>query len=220
MITDSFSFFVFEEIRINTGGDQITGPGGEIFIEDEYFNSGSQYVKAVDVAGTDDDVLYQSERYTNNKGSFGYEIPVAISGEYDIRLHFAEIFFGVDANQLDKGAGSRVFDVVIEGQEVLSNFDILAETDPATALVKDFDNVNVSDGFVSIYFNGIVQSPKVNGIEILSKDTFEGGSTNADIVITSPSNGWDVNQPLKSLLGWKIGWSMRVTRIYTITLMM
>lgn len=197
MITDSFSFFVFEEIRINTGGDQITGPGGEIFIEDEYFNSGSQYVKAVDVAGTDDDVLYQSERYTNNEGSFGYEIPVALSGEYDIRLHFAEIFFGVDANQLDKGAGSRVFDVVIEGQEVLSNFDILAETDPATALVKDFDNVNVSDGFVSIYFNGIVQSPKVNGIEILSKDTFEGGSTNADIVITSPSNGWDVNQPFE-----------------------
>lgn len=195
MVADSFSFFVFNEIRINAGGDQITGPGGNIFEADVYFNSGGEYSKTVPVAGTDDDTLYQTERYTSNKGSFGYEIPVAVSGEYDIRLHFAEIFFGVDEDQLDKGAGSRVFDVVIEGETVLSNFDILAETDPATALVKDFDNITVSDGFVSIYFNGVVQSPKVNGIEILSKDAFEGGSTNAKIQIISPSNGWDVNQP-------------------------
>ncbi|WP_276166298.1 malectin domain-containing carbohydrate-binding protein [Zobellia alginiliquefaciens] len=195
MAAKSFSFFVFEEIRINAGGDQITGPEGEIFKEDEYFNSGSEYGKTVDIVGTDDDELYQSERYTNNKGSFEYQIPVALSGEYDIRLHFAEIFFGVDENQLDKGPGARVFNVVIEGNEVLSNFDILSETDPATALVKEFDNITITDGFASIFFNGVVQSPKVNGIEILSKDTFEGGTaTNAKITITSPSNGWDVNK--------------------------
>lgn len=194
---DSYSFFVFEEIRINTGGNQITGPGGEIFDADEYFNTGYIYSNEVDIANTEDDELYQVERYTNNEGSFGYEIPVAISGEYDIRLHFAELYFGVDPSQLDAGPGSRVFDVVIEGQEVLSSLDILDEVGPATALVKDFNNVTISDGFASILFNGVIQSPKINGIEILSKDTFEGGSTNADIIITSPSNGWDVNQPFE-----------------------
>ncbi|MDO6807541.1 malectin domain-containing carbohydrate-binding protein [Zobellia galactanivorans] len=193
MVTDSFSFFVFEEIRINTGGNEITGPGGEIFKKDEFFNSGSKYSINVPVVGTEADDLYQTERYTNNKGAFGYEIPVALSGEYDIRLHFAEIYYGVDKDQLDKGPGTRVFDVVIEGKEVLSNFDILAETDPATALVKEFDNVTISDGFASIYFNGVERSPKVNGIEILSKDTFDKGDVNANITIISPSNGWDVN---------------------------
>ncbi|MBC6998001.1 malectin domain-containing carbohydrate-binding protein [Cytophaga sp. FL35] len=197
MATDSFSFFVFEEIRINVGGNQVTGPGGEIFQADNYFNTGSVYVNEVTIEGTAYDELYQSERYSSNKGSIAYEIPVALTGEYDIRLHFAELFFGVDEDKLDEGAGSRVFNVVIEGQEVLSNFDILAETDPATALVKDFDNVNISDGFASIIINGVVESSKINGIEILSKDTFEGGSTNADIIITSPSNGWDVNQPFE-----------------------
>ncbi|MBU2945676.1 malectin domain-containing carbohydrate-binding protein [Zobellia uliginosa] len=197
MVSDNLSFMVFEELRINAGGNEVVFEGNT-FIADAYFNGGYTYSKAIDIEGTTNDAIYQSERYGPNSGGYGYDIPVGVSGEYDIRLHFAEIFFSVDENQLDKGAGTRVFNVVIEGEQVLTNFDILEETNPSTALVKEFNNVSITDGFASIYINGVEQSAKINAIEVLSPDTFEESTpTDSNITITSPSNGWDVNQPFE-----------------------
>ncbi|MFC4097448.1 PQQ-dependent sugar dehydrogenase [Euzebyella saccharophila] len=196
ILTDSFAFSVFEETRINAGGGDIT-INGDIFIADQYSSGGAVYSEEVPIENTAGDALYQTERFATGTGGFGYEIPVGISGEYDVRLHFAEIYFGVPGGA-EGGPGSRVFNVVIEGQEVLTDFDILAETEPATALTKEFDNILITDGFASILLNGNIQSPKISGIEILSPDTFEGGpAEDVDITITSPSNGWNVNQPFE-----------------------
>ena len=196
IVSDTYGFSVFEEIRINAGGGEVT-LDGSVFSPDRFNVGGAVYSENVPIEGTTDDELYQTERYATGTGGFGYEIPVGVSGEYDIRLHFAEIFFGVEGGQ-EGGAGSRVFNVVVEGEQVLTDFDILAETGPATVLTKEFDNISVTDGFASILLNGNVQSPKISGIEILSPDTFEGGPpADSDITITSPSNGWDVNQPFE-----------------------
>ncbi|MGB7395703.1 MAG: PQQ-dependent sugar dehydrogenase, partial [Pricia sp.] len=189
----NYLFSIFEEIRINAGGPEIN-VAGQTFLADEYFTGGNLFDTDSPIEGTSDDALYQTERF----GTFNYEIPVSVAGEYDIRLHFAEIFFGLPGGGSDGGAGSRVFNVTIEGNPVLSNFDILSETDPATALAKELDNISVTDGFVSIAFTSITESPKLSGIEILAPGTFDGGGeTDADITITSPSNGWDVNQPFE-----------------------
>ncbi|CAM4384929.1 malectin domain-containing carbohydrate-binding protein [Zobellia nedashkovskayae] len=199
MVSENLSFMLFQEFRLNAGGGEVTFEGNTFIADnEEYYTGGDTYTQIIDIAGTTNDAIYQSERYGANSGGYGYDIPVGVAGEYDIRLHFAEIFFSVNENQLDKGVGTRIFNVVIEGEQVLTNLDILSETDPATALVKEFDNISITDGFASIYINGVEESAKINALEILSPDTFEGGTpTDANITILSPSNGWDVNQPFE-----------------------
>ena len=193
ILTNSYSFDLIGDVRINSGGPQVIW-SGDTFIADQFGTSGTPFTANIPISGTTDDELYQTEIYGPIGGAFSYEIPVGGSGEYDIRLHFAELFFGVGGQS--GGAGTRVFDVTIEGNVVLSNFDILSEVAPATALAKEFNNILINDGFASIVFTGVTQSAKVNGIEILDNNTF-GDPTNADITITSPSNGWDVNQPFE-----------------------
>lgn len=193
IVTNSYPFDLIGNVRINSGGPQVVW-SGDTFIADQFGIGGTTYADAIPIDGTTDDELYQTEIFGPTGGTFSYEIPVGVSAEYDIRLHFAELFFGVGGQA--GGPGSRVFDVSIEGNTVLSNFDILSEVSPATALAKEFNNVLINDGFASIAFTGVAQSAKVNGIEILDNTTF-GESTNADITITSPSNGWDVNQPFE-----------------------
>jgi Malectin domain len=62
--------------------------------------------------------------------------------------------------------GARVFNVKIQGATTFSNLDIFAEAGANAALVKGAD-VLVSNGQVSIEFDNIVQTAKVNAIEIL-----------------------------------------------------
>ncbi|WKX76451.1 PKD domain-containing protein [Zobellia laminariae] len=190
IVNESFSFSTISSVRVNSGGLQTTW-GGQIFSEDNFSSGGTVFTNERPIDGTLDDTLYQTERF----GNFSYEIPVVSNGEYDIRLHFAELYFGVE--NTPGGIGSRIFNVTIEGTPVLTNFDILAEVPAATALQKEINNVSVTDGFVSISFTSIANNPKISGIEVLPPDTFVGLENQPKITITSPSNGWDVNQPFE-----------------------
>ena len=193
VMTGNYPFSIFDEVHINTGGPEVILVG-QTFIADQYSVGGDLFDNDMPIEGTNDDVLYQTERF----GSMSYEIPVPVAGEYDIRLHFAELFFGLPGPGSGGGVGSRIFTVVIEGNSVLTSFDILSEVAPATALAKELDNVSITDGFASIEFISETQSPKISGIEILSPGTFTGGGGNdTDITIISPLNGWDVNQPFE-----------------------
>ncbi|MBK7366570.1 MAG: hypothetical protein IPJ04_01355 [Candidatus Eisenbacteria bacterium] len=44
-----------------------------------------------------------------------------VPGRHRLRLYFAETYSGITA------AGQRVFDVEVEGETVLSNFDVFAQ---------------------------------------------------------------------------------------------
>ncbi|AYN67199.1 PKD domain-containing protein [Euzebyella marina] len=187
IVTEDYSFSIISSIRINVGGPQLTY-GAETFIADQYSTGGSLFSASMPINGTTQDELYQTERF----GSFSYEIPVPVSGEYDIRLHFAELYFGIGS--VPGGPGTRVFNVTIEGNPVLTNFDISAEVDPATALQKELDDISITDGFASITLTSINENPKLSAIEILPPDAF---ASTPDIMITSPQNGWSVNQPFE-----------------------
>jgi len=124
---------------INCGGPDFTAADGTVFSADVFHVSGGTFTigDADDIVGTEDDVLYKSER----NGNFGYEIPVPAAGEYKVTLLFAEVWFG--------SADSRIFNVSIEGQEVLSNFDIVAEVGKNVALKKEFE-LEITDGVINI----------------------------------------------------------------------
>ena len=82
----------------------------------------------------------------------GYDIPVA-DGEYTVRLHFAELWFGATGGG-SGGVGSRVFDVSIEGQLVEDNLDVYAAVGADAMLVRNH-TVNVTGGNLNIDFSSI-----------------------------------------------------------------
>lgn len=109
-----------------------------------------------DIAGTDADPVYLAERYD----LMSYRIPLP-NGSYTVKLHFAETF------ELIQSPGERMFNVEIEGQPALTKFDpVAAAGKPMTAVVKTVP-VDVTDGELTIKFIYNIQSPMINGIEIL-----------------------------------------------------
>ncbi len=84
---------------------------------------------------------------------------------YTIRLHFAEL-------DQDISAGRRTFDVLINGTEVLSDFDIVAKTGrPFRATVQQF-TVETAEGALNIELRKTDRSdhePIINGIELAAR---------------------------------------------------
>ncbi len=146
--------------RINCGGSAYTDSQGNAWSADSGYNTGGAYSTGSAIQGTPDPVLYQSERYDLSPApELVYSLAVP-PGSYEVRLHFANIYAGTS------GVGQRVFDVEIEGQLVLDNFDIIAEAGDLTALVRELD-VAVDDGALNISFFHVVENPKINAIEVL-----------------------------------------------------
>jgi len=76
--------------RLNSGSSSsYTDTEGQTWDADTYFSGGKTYSVSDPIAGTDDDALYQSERF----GSQTYQVPVN-NGRYTVRLHFSEIYYG------------------------------------------------------------------------------------------------------------------------------
>ncbi|MEM7669968.1 MAG: malectin domain-containing carbohydrate-binding protein, partial [Pseudomonadota bacterium] len=106
------------------------------------------------------EVLFETERFGNQQYDFDVE-----DGDYTVNLYFAEIFA--------TAPGSRVFDVAIEGEAVLSGYDIFAEAAAQTggsgqnvAILESFD-VTVNDGNLDIDFTTLVDNAKISAIEII-----------------------------------------------------
>jgi glucosylceramidase len=152
---------------INAGGSAAGG-----FQADTFFSGGTpatttDSVSTSGVGSPAPQAVYQSERY----GNFTYTLPNLSAGAtYTVHLHFAEFFWST--------AGQRVFNVSINGHQVLTSFDIIAATGAKDrALVEQFTTTASSGGQIVIQFSTVVDNAKVSGIEIIP-----GGSGSATSV--------------------------------------
>jgi hypothetical protein len=119
------------------------------------------------IAGTDEDVLYLREQSSNgDKKPFRYQIPLP-NGNYVVRLHFAEIYWGAPGGGVNGGPGSRVMGVTIENVPKLINFDVAAEVGTATAIIKNIP-VTVADGNLNINWSATVNRPMICAVEVYS----------------------------------------------------
>ena len=158
-------------LKINCGGDSVT-ENGITFLADNYSNGGRETSNDLGGAITDAEIdIYTTERSSINNANpnFGYKIPIT-NGDYTIKLHFAEIYFTGQSGKGANGSGRRVFDVILEGNTVLDEYDINADVGSLTAVVKTFENISISDGIMNIDFTSTINNPKISGIEILSSD--------------------------------------------------
>ncbi len=149
--------------RINAGGPELTH-NGDLFLADQYFVNGTDFSNASAMVPA----LFQTE-HTNSQPAFDYQIPIP-NGNYEVVLHFAEIFWGATGGG-SGGIGSRIFDVSIEGSLVMDDYDIIADVGTETPVAKTF-NVTVSDGILDLNFSALsatggVDQAKVSAIEIL-----------------------------------------------------
>lgn len=151
-------------LAINAGGDAYTSKDGIRYLADDHFVAGNIYSTTNAIDLTDDDVIYQTERW--NTDSLDYEIPLT-DGVYDVVLKFAEIFH--DAADL------RTFDVLLEGERVVEALDIVREVGASTAYDVRFEAVSVQDGALSISLTGAVDNPKISAIVVYREPN--GGDT-------------------------------------------
>lgn len=171
-IARSSDTMVVVNYRINSGGaTPLTINGKTWEADNKYaFNNIEPYTnpRLHEIAGTDEDLLYLKEQSSNaDKKPFSYEIPID-SGDYVVRLHFAEIYWAAPGTGINGGVGSRIMNIALENQLRLVNLDVTKEAGRgATALVKNLP-VTVTDGKLNIDFAANVNRPMVVAVEVLS----------------------------------------------------
>lgn len=89
--------------------------------------------------------------------SFNYTIPIA-NGLHSVELLFVEPYFN--------NVGEKIFNVFIQGQQVLTNFDILAHAKKMQAVSRVFSNIVVSDNRLIISFTSVRDQASISGIII------------------------------------------------------
>ena len=146
------------EIAINAGGGSYTSMDNTAYGKDRDFSRGNKFSTRAQINGTEDDRLYQTNRYAKT-GNFSYNIPVN-NGTYLVTLKFAELYF--------KAANKRVFNVAMEGQEVITGLDVYNKVGSRFTAYDETILTNVSDRTLNIEFQSIEgkKQPMVMGIKI------------------------------------------------------
>ena len=110
------------------------------------------------IEGTEDDQLYQSVRY--NLDAYRFKLP---NGRYKVTLKFAEVAYDT--------VGARVFDVSVQGKEVIGKLDLFATVGKNKAYDVEVTDVEVTDGTLSIDFGKVVELPAIAAIAVEGSGT-------------------------------------------------
>ena len=152
------------EVRILAGleNGNYTDRFGRVWESDRYFTGGSVFESATRlIYGARDSRLYQTRR----EGVFSYDIPLP-PGIYEMRLYFAETLYG-EGNMAGGGETSRIFAVLANGTEILSQFDIIGEVGASAADIRTFKDISpAADGKLHLRFEAVTNPAIVSGIEI------------------------------------------------------
>jgi hypothetical protein len=140
-------------LAINCGGPQYIDAEGNVYQPDTLYVGGNTYRTWAPIEGTEDDLLYQSERF----GNFSYRIPLP-NGSYSVTLKFAELYSG--------WAGARNFDVQVQGNKVLRNVDLIVLSGKKNLAYDVTLPANVTNGLLTIDFLNNWGNAKVNAILI------------------------------------------------------
>jgi len=164
----------------NCGGSAFKSSEGISYSPDKSYSGGGTYSSNNSITGTTDDILFQTERF----GNFSYNIDLP-NGKYDVVLMFAEVFWS--------DAGKRVFNISIEGVEVISNLDIWARVGKNIQYEERY-RINLTDGELNISFKTVTDNAKISSIKVLipgvSFDLITN-ATNGSVVLDPAGGNYD-----------------------------
>jgi len=155
-------------LAIHAGGVAV----GNFAADEDYVGgSASATTATISTAGVTNpapEAVYQTQRF----GNFTYTLPgLTTAASYTVRLHFSEYYW--------TAAGKRVFNVSINGTQVLTNFDIFAAVGGDQALVEEFTATANASGQIAIVFTTVSDNAEVAGIEVLASGSVPPAPPNA-----------------------------------------
>ncbi len=166
--------------RINAGGPTITDPNGDwvgvgrsnptapgVTLTNSSSAADVTVTDTFDMSGVDPTLpmaLFQSLARTTatagNQMNWTFSVP---NGDYEVHLYFGE-----QTSSTINAPGGRVFDVALEGNTVLDNYDMLvANPTKGVALDETFPSVTVGDGTLNLDITAVTSVALIRGIQIL-----------------------------------------------------
>ncbi len=116
---------------------------------------GNSYSTTSTIQAKTDKEIYKTERWSNN---LAYAIPVENGKEYKVTLKFAEIYASAK--------NARLFDVSVNGQLFLDNYDVFAEAGGKNIAVDTSLTVMINDSYINIELNASKDNAAIKGIII------------------------------------------------------
>ena len=169
---------------INCGGDEYIDNNGVKYEADKYFNGGtpSEHGLNFNIKNTDDEILYQTERWSSETLTYSLPLKSNINGKYVLILKFSEVYFN--------SKGEKIFNVALGKETIIRNLDIYGKVGKAEAYDEyvEFEIRNKQvyfknkscnkaldgDKLVVNFKKGSADNPKVNAILLVKgnlKDT-------------------------------------------------
>jgi photosystem II stability/assembly factor-like uncharacterized protein len=166
--------------RLNAGGPQYTDVYGRVWLADRAYTpggfgyiGGGVYAVTAPIANTEDDTLYQTERW--GMSAYRFDLP---NGFYRVELLFDEIYMS--------RAGGRVFDVKVQGATVLAGFCPLDVAGGMNKALRYTYQADVSNGQLLIEFVTRKDAPKINALNVEAIGGAATATTTATATATVP----------------------------------
>ena len=169
---------------INCGGEEYIDGNGVKYEADKYFNGGtpSEHGLNFNIKNTDDELLYQTERWSSETLTYSLPLKSNINGKYVLILKFSEVYFN--------SKGEKIFNIALGKETIIRNLDIYAKVGKAEAYDEyvEFEIRNKQvyyknkscnkaldgDKLVVNFKKGSADNPKINAILLIKgsiKDT-------------------------------------------------
>jgi hypothetical protein len=147
-------------LKINVGGPAVNGYLADQEWKDNLMygyldGSPTAYSSSLAISGTDEDVIYQTER--SGFGAYRVRVP---NGKYSVKLMMAENYFG--------SSFKRIMDIHVEDVEAALNLDLYIKKGKSAAYELTID-VDVTDGIIDIHYGADVDLALLNGIVVEQK---------------------------------------------------
>ncbi|XP_061992550.1 probable LRR receptor-like serine/threonine-protein kinase At1g53430 isoform X2 [Rosa rugosa] len=135
-------------------------------VDQNYASNSSIFLKSVRCGLSSEAHLY--DRARTSPVSLKYYGFCLRGGKYSVTLHFAEI---IDEDNDHRSTNKRVFDVYIQGERKLKDFNIMDKAGgPNNVYQENFTAVNVNDSTLEIHFysagEGLDQGPLISAISV------------------------------------------------------
>lgn len=159
---------------LNTGSDSDASLGGITYLAesktDQFYNEGTGRYNNTKA---NVESLFQTERSGKN---LVYTIPVP-NGNYTVFTMHHEVWFGYGGGTAK--AGRRVYDIALQGEVLKNDFDLFVENKNAPTMLS-FDNIEVTNGQLTLELNASVNNASISGIAIVGSAA-KGGEVAANL---------------------------------------
>ncbi len=167
-------------IRINMGGNEKTIYNSTDYIVDRYIVDFDPTAYTFSNTSASNEKIFQTER---NQTNLKFNIPVP-NGIYKVKTYHNELWFGKDGPSAQKGR--RVFDIYIQDEKKVDNFDLFDHNNYQTILT--FEKIEVKNNLLSLNLVAKANRATISALSIIPDN-----ESLKDIQNISFSNGIHIN---------------------------